>query len=113
MLTLKTSRGLAMNDYFFTEYRNCRLEESHVRVAIDGFRVSLVSDRPAFFVWADAVGCHGEFDDNSFTLLPGISKTIRFRPKEGTVTPERFRTAFRLTHLAQQQTKENNEKGIK
>ena len=38
---------------------------------------------PAFFVWLDVPGVRGEFDDNSFTLLPGEPRTVAFAPADG------------------------------
>ena len=40
-------------------------------------RVTLPTDKPAVFVWADVRGSSGgDFDDNCLTLLPGRARTI-------------------------------------
>ena len=70
-----------------------------VEAKFDGFKVTLTTDRPAFFTWANAKGIRGEFDDNSFTLLPGRPKTIVYRPKSEGVTSSRFGQALSVTHL--------------
>ena len=87
------------NDWLFTAFKDAPLENAAITTSFDGFKVTLESDRPAFFVWANADGLAGEFDDNSFTLLPGRPKTIVFTPKSTAVTPETFRRAFSLRHL--------------
>jgi beta-mannosidase len=61
-------------------------------------QITLSTDKPAFFVWANVRGVCGEFDDNSFTLLPGKPKTIRFMPKQ-LVAPDEFRNALSVTRL--------------
>jgi beta-mannosidase len=43
---------------------------------------TLSADRPAFFVRPEAEEFAGAFDDASFTLLPGETRTVRFRPFE-------------------------------
>ena len=48
---------------------------------VDGDRVTLTTDRPAFFVWVDSPGC--AFSDNCLTLLPGRPVTVfRQNPQE-------------------------------
>ena len=98
-LTLKTSAGVFENDWFFDYYKTYDLADAKVEAKFDGFKVTLTTDRPAFFTWANAKGIRGEFDDNSFTLLPGRPKTIVFTPKAEGVTSSRFRQAFSVTHL--------------
>ena len=88
------------NDWFFEPFRQMPVAKAKVGMKVDGFKVTLTTDRPAFFVWANAKGVRGEFDDNSFTLLPGEPKTIVFTPKDAATTPEAFRKALSLTHLA-------------
>ena len=98
VLTLRTKRGEFRNDWMFDYYKAYDLAEADVKAAFDGFNVTLSTDRPAFFVWANAKGIRGEFSDNSFTLLPDRPVTLRFAPKDG-VSPEAFRRAFQVTHL--------------
>ena len=102
---LSMSLGSAVNDGFFTEYKNCTLAKAKVRVSsvapADGgaFDVTVETDRPAFYVWLNAAGIRGEFSDNSFTLLPGRPRTVRFVPKSRTVTLREFSLALTVTHL--------------
>ena len=60
----------------------------------------LSAGKPSFFAWANARGVRGEFDDNSFTLLPGELRTLVFKAKEP-VTADAFRRALSVTHLAE------------
>ena len=98
-LTLKTSAGVFENDWFFDYYKTYDLADAKVEAKFDGFKVTLTTDNPVFFTWANAKNCRGEFDDNSFTLLPGRPKTVVFTPKAEGVTSSRFRQAFSVTHL--------------
>jgi len=88
VLTLKTDRGVFQNDWHFGFYKDMPIEKARVKVEgqqwnLENFTVqpstftlNLTTDKPAFFVWANAKGVPGEFDDNCFTLLPGRPKTI-------------------------------------
>ena len=98
VLTLKTATGTFANEWLFDHYKAYDLAKANVRAEIGGFTVSLSTDRPAFFVWANAKGVCGEFSDNSFTLLPGRPVMLTFTPK-GRMEPEAFRKAFTVTHL--------------
>ena len=100
-LTLTTSEGVFENDWLFNAYKAYDLAKAKVEAKIDGFKVTLTTDKPAFFVWANAKKISGEFSDNSFTLLPGRPKTIVFTPKAKGVTPKAFAKAFSLMHLRQ------------
>ena len=91
--------GAPRNDFFFAPFKDAPLADATVSAAFDGFRVTLSTDAPAFFVWANVEGIRGEFDDNSFTLLPGEPRTLVFSPKDAAVAPVAFRRAFSLTHL--------------
>ena len=71
------------NTHWFTEYRNCTIPYARVQSDPRGSKVTLTTDSPAFFVQMDAAGRRGEFDDNSFTLLPGRPRTLRFDSKDG------------------------------
>jgi hypothetical protein len=70
-----------------------------VKVRGEGVKVLLSADKPAFFVWSDVYGIRGEFEDNAFTLLPGRPRTLEFKAKDGNVSLENFRKAFKVTHL--------------
>ena len=98
VVTLKAQGIRVCNDWMFGYYKEFDLADANVTAAFDGFRVTLSTDRPAFFVWADVRGIRGEFSDNSFTLLPGRPVEIRFTPKSG-VSPDEFRKLFSVTHL--------------
>ena len=86
------------NELIPKRWKRLELEKAKIDVVFDGFKVTLSADRPTFFTWAEARGVKGEFDDNSFTLLPGEAKTIVFTPKDST-TAEKFRKSFSVTHL--------------
>ncbi|MBQ0033240.1 MAG: glycoside hydrolase family 2 protein, partial [bacterium] len=98
VMTLKTKYGVFQNDWLFDYYKAYDLAEAKVTAAFDGFKVTLSTDKPAFFVWANVKGVRGEFDDNSFTLLPGRPAVLYFKPK-GSVSPAEFHKAFMVTHL--------------
>ena len=99
VMRLRTDRGEYANEKLFAHYKDSPLEPTEVRAAFDGFQVTLSCDRPAFFVWANAKNCRGEFDDNSFTLLPGRPKTLVFTPKDPDLTAEAFQKTFAVKHL--------------
>ena len=102
---LSLSMGTNVNDGFFTEYKYCALAKANVHVSSvtpaggGAFDVTVETDRPAFYVWLNAAGLRGEFSDNSFTLLPGRSQTLRFTPKDGRPTLQEFRSSLSVTHL--------------
>ena len=85
-------------DFYFARFKELPLPKTEVKAEVDGFKVTLRTDKPAFFVWINASGVRGEFDDNCFTLLPGRPVTLTFTPK-GEVTPDEFRKALTVTHL--------------
>lgn len=87
------------NDWFFAHFKESPLADAHVMAIVDGFKVTLTTDAPAFFVWVEAKGLKGEFDDNSFTLLPGEDRVLRFKPKDKSTTALDFLRAFDFTHL--------------
>ena len=76
------------------------LPKANVKAEIDGFKVTLTTDKPAFWVWMNAKGIRGEFDDNAVTLVPGWPRTFTFKPKDP-VTPAAFKDAFSVTHLTE------------
>ena len=74
------------NEWYFSAFKRCDLGDAAVD-AIPAERngkwtVTLTTDKPAFFVWANVSGIRGEFSDNSFTLLPGRPVTLTFTPKD-------------------------------
>ena len=76
------------------------LPKANVKAEIDGFKVTLTTDKPAFWVWMNAKGIRGEFDDNAVTLVPGDPCTFTFKAKDS-ITPELFKKSFSVTHLAE------------
>lgn len=120
VMTLKTPHGEFQNDWHFGFYKDVPLAKAKVEVTVGRFvpnapqtlsdaprrlednppyQITLSSDKPTFFVWADAYGIRGEFDDNSFTLLPGRPRTLEFKSKDGNISLESFRKALKVTHL--------------
>ena len=93
------------NEWMFDEFRSLRLEPARVTAtageAGGRWTVTLETDKPAFYVWANAYRIPGEFDDNSLMLLPGEPRTLRFTPKDASVTFEAFRTALTVRNLEQ------------
>ena len=87
------------NEWFFAPPGDCPLADASVTAETTGFRVTLRTDAPAFFVWIDAPGVRGEFSDNSFTLLPGEPRTVSFSPKGAAAPPESFRAALEVSYL--------------
>ena len=80
-------------------YNDVELPKADVRAEIDGFKVTLEADKPAFWVWMNAKGIRGEFDDNAVTLVPGVKRVFTFEPADKATTPEAFKSAFTVTHL--------------
>ena len=79
-------------------YNDVTLPKANVKVEVDGFRVILSTDKPAYWVWANAKGVAGEFDDNAITLVPSTPRVLTFTPK-GKVTPEQFKAALTVVNL--------------
>ncbi len=93
------------NEWYFNFFKRCDLGDARVD-AIPAERggkwtVTLTTDKPAFFVWANASGVRGEFDDNSFALFPGRPVTLTFTPKDSDATFGQFAKALTIKHLRQ------------
>ena len=93
------------NEWFFNFFKRCDLGDAVVD-AIPAERngkwtVTLTTDKPAFFVWANASGISGEFSDNSFALFPGRPVTLTFTPKDGAASFADFAKALTVKHLRQ------------
>ena len=93
------------NEWYFNFFKRCDLGDAAVD-AITAERngkwtVTLTTDKPAFFVWANAAGIRGEFSDNSFTLFPGRPVTLTFTPKDQAATFADFTQALTVKHLRQ------------
>ena len=93
------------DDWVFDKFRNVDLADAKVDAIVSEdplngtFSVALSTTAPAFYVWANARNIKGEFDDNSFLLLPGTPKTITFTPENGAVALEQFKKALSIRHL--------------
>ena len=93
------------DDWMFNKFRDVDLADPKIDVALSAgsregtFCATLSATHPAFYVWANVWNIRGEFDDNSFLLLPGSPRTITFTPKDRGVTFEQFKEAFSLRHL--------------
>ena len=96
--------GCPDNEWQFQPYRESDLAKAKIDVKVDcegeTWKVTLSTDRPAFFVWVDVPGIRGVFSDDSFLLLPGRPKTIVFtkRPSE-TATFAKFKKSLEVMHL--------------
>ena len=77
------------------------LPKANVKAEVNGFSVTLTTDKPAFWVWMNVKGIRGEFDDNAVTLVPGEKRVFTFEPADKSTTPEAFKAAFSVTHLAE------------
>ena len=116
-------KSVHRNEWFFAPFKACPLADAKITIGracppdevrprsecpsrgacphAAAYQVTLTTDKPAFFVWVNVPGIRGEFDDNSFTLLPGEPRTLTFTPKDAAVTPERFHSALKVMHLRQ------------
>jgi beta-mannosidase len=101
-ITLTAERQTFLNEYFFTPYKQCDLSQAKLRTSIKAegkqFRVTVSTDKPAFYVSLNADSIRGEFDDNCFTLLAGKSHSLLFTPKQAT-TLTAFKASLTLCHL--------------
>jgi beta-mannosidase len=93
------------NEWYFDFFKRCDLGDARVD-AIPAERngkwtVTLTTDKPAFFVWANVSGIRGEFDDNSFSLFPGRPAVLTFTPKDAQATFADFARALTIKHLRQ------------
>jgi len=98
-LTLETKYGMYANDWQFGYYKDAPLAAARVTAKVEGFNVTLATDKPAFYVWVNARNVRGEFSDNCLTLLPGRPVKLVFTPKDPAVTPARFKERLRVEHL--------------
>ena len=95
------------NAFFRKPYKAFELPICNIKTKIkekkDCFEITIESDKPVFFAVLDAPGTNGVFDDNSFIMLPGVKKTVRFIPGieitakelESILTVEHLRGCFR------------------
>ena len=81
------------------DYRSFELPKANIKVSVDGFKVALESDKPAFWVWLNLRGVAGEFDDNAMTLLPGEKRVLTFKSDDPCFTAEAFAATLEVTQL--------------
>jgi len=93
--------GNSVNFPVRAAYNDVELPKANVKAEIDGFKVTLTTDKPAFWVWMNVKGIRGEFDDNAVTLVPGVKRVFTFEPADKATTPEAFKAAFSVTHLTE------------
>ncbi len=98
---MSDDRTLAVNFPVRASYRDVKLPRAEVARKVEGFRVTLTTDRPAFWTWLDTPGIAGTFDDNAVTLVPGSPRTFTFAPADPATTPEAFARALTVVHLAE------------
>ena len=103
------------NEWFFAPFKDCPIEMAKVAISRNSSgdkspcQITLSTDKPAFFVWVNATGVRGEFDDNSFTLLPDEPRTLTFAPKSP-VDAETFRKSLSVMDLSKSFNLENTDK---
>ena len=95
------------NTFFRQPYKEFELPicniKTKIKAAGDAFEITLESDKPALYAVLDAPGTGGVFEDNSFLLIPGEKKTVRFVPAvrisvkelESLLTVEHLRSCFK------------------
>ena len=93
------------NEWFFAPFKDCPIENANITIGrarrgdTPPYQITLTTDKPAFFVWVNATGVRGEFDDNSFTLLPDEPRTLTFMPK-GLLDAETFANSLSVMDLS-------------
>ena len=95
----RAGRLLAANETVFARLADCALASGPLQVKVDGLTVTVTAPKGAFYVWANAEGLRGEFDDNSISLMPGETRTLTFAPKGAKPSAEAFRAAVSVRHL--------------
>lgn len=90
------------------KYNDFTLPAAKIKVEVDGERVTLTSDRPAFWVWAEVDAVRGEFDDNAFTLVQGEPRTIVFSQTGSSYKRKNISSSLKVTQLYDLIKKEND-----
>ena len=75
-ISLTTPQGVARTDWQARLFSEKPPVPAKIAIARDGARLTLSTDRPAFYVWLQADGGQAIFSDNAFTLLPGAPRTV-------------------------------------
>jgi len=96
---------IASNERFFDYFKHLPLAKTKLAVSVapapaGKVAVTVKAEKSVFFVWLDAPGVRGTFDDDSFTLLAGETKRVLFTPK-GRFDYEAFEKALTVKHLAE------------
>ena len=91
--------GGAVNFPVRAKYNDVELPQAKVVAEVDGFKVTLTTDKPAFWVWLNVKGVPGEFNDNAVTLVPGKSRVFKFTPADRKLSAEEFKKNLTVTHL--------------
>ena len=104
-ITVDSETGRFQTERMFAFYKDCPLAASRIETKVSEgpcpgtFSVTLSTDRPAFFVWVNATGIRGEFDDNSIVLLPKRPRTLVFTAKDPGVSLDAFGKSLFVKHL--------------
>jgi beta-mannosidase len=101
-LMLERGEERSFNELFLTEPKRCALQRPALATEViedgQGYAVRLSTDVPAFHVSLMAGGIDGVFDDNCFTLVPDLPRTVRFTPR-GKTTLAGLKRSLSLQHL--------------
>ena len=83
-----------------SRYNDFTFPKPKIDVQVDGFKVALKTDKPAYWVWLNLKGKPnaGEFNDNALTLVPGEPVTLTFTPKEP-LTMDDFKRCLTVVNL--------------
>lgn len=95
------------NVFFRKPYKAYELPKCNIKAAVkeagDELYITLTTDKPAFFVMLDAPNVNGLFNDNSFLLVPGRKKIVKFTSEEKISAKELEKSLFleclNLNHL--------------
>ncbi len=74
--------GDAANDWHGAQFRDVPLADAKISATVENGKVVLETDKPAFYVWVEAVGVEGEFSDNCISLLPSRPVELEFIPRD-------------------------------
>ncbi len=106
-LTMTLGSEITTVEHLFTQFKSCYLAKAKVKTVVTSegksYRISVSTDKPAFFVTLNADGLRGEFSDNCIGLLPGETRELLFHPKEK-VSVTQLRKALSVKHLRETYT---------
>ena len=79
---LKTDKTISTTTLFPALYKECAIRKASITTEVtDALRITLTTDKPAFFVSLET-SYPGTFSTNMITLLPGKPVTIQFNAEE-------------------------------